>query len=403
MGERLDEPAAPVVMDLLIDPAQATLIAATHGRGAYTAQLSQAPPFARLTASGAITRPVSARFNVPVQNVTTTDFVVRVQGTTTNLPGTIACTDPSGAPVDCLTGPVSAADLQPTSPLVPGQRHVASIDPAGAPDQVTDGNGTPVLTTSLAFRASLREEETSAAAAYTWQTVTPGTTPGPLGGSYDQHHLLTATASFGFDGGQVTWITVDGPDQGIAQVFVDNVLVGTFDGFDPTPTYNVRHTFSGFSAGHHVIRIEPTGQANTSAKDAFVSIDGYQVGDTTPIATPRVTYGWQPDSAFDSRIGYVRSDLGATAIAKETTATFTFRGTAVTWRTIAGPDQGRAQVLIDGVNKGVVDNYKSTLGTRSVAFGGLADAVHTMKIVVLGTKAATSTGTFVAVDGWKVH
>ena len=230
-----------VVMDLLIDPAQATLIAATHGRGAYTAQLSQAPPFARLTASGAITRPVSARFNVPVQNVTNTDFVVRVQGTTTNLPGTIAWTDPSGAPVDCLTGPVSAADLQPTSPLVPGQRHVASIDPAGAPDQVTDGNGTPVLTTSLAFRASLREEETSAAAAYTWQTVTPGTTPGPLGGSYDQHHLLTATASFGFDGGQVTWITVDGPDQGIAQVFVDNVLVGTFDGFDPTPIQRPAH------------------------------------------------------------------------------------------------------------------------------------------------------------------
>ena len=88
----------------------------------------------------------------------------------------------------------------------------------------------------------------------------------------------------------------------------------------------------------------------------------------------------------------MRSDLGATAIAKDFTATFTFRGTAVTWRTIAGPDQGRAQVLIDGVNKGVVDDYKSTLGTRSVAFGGLADAVHTMKIVVLGTKAATSPG-----------
>jgi hypothetical protein len=64
---------ATVVMDLLIDPANDALIAATHGRGAYTARLSQAPPFAAITTPAAITDPVVARFNVPVRGVTTSN------------------------------------------------------------------------------------------------------------------------------------------------------------------------------------------------------------------------------------------------------------------------------------------------------------------------------------------
>jgi hypothetical protein len=47
-----------VIVDLLIDPSQGALVTATHGRGAYTAQLSQAPPFAALTLPKAITEPV---------------------------------------------------------------------------------------------------------------------------------------------------------------------------------------------------------------------------------------------------------------------------------------------------------------------------------------------------------
>jgi hypothetical protein len=392
-----------VVMDLLIDASQDTLIAATHGRSAYTARLSQAPPFAALTIPTAITDPVVARFNVPVQGITSSNFVLRVQGTTTNLTATIVCEDASGLPADCGAGPVSRALLQPSSPLIPGQRYVAAINPASAPSQITDGFGTAVLPVERAFRASLTEEETTPAAEYTWQTVRPGTTPGPLGGSYTQHHLQRASASFAFNGTQVTWITVAGPDQGIANVFIDGTLVSTLDNFAPTRTYNVRHTIPGLAPGPHAVRIEPTGRSHPSARDTFVSIDSLQIGDTAPIATPTLTYRWQPDSAFDSPIGYVRSDLGPTAQVTATTATFTFRGTSVSWRTITGPSEGRARVLIDGVDQGVVDNYSATPATLSRKYSGLSDTVHTIRIEVLGTRCTASNGTFVSVEGWDVQ
>jgi photosystem II stability/assembly factor-like uncharacterized protein len=392
-----------VVIDLLIDPSQGALIAATHGRGAYTAQLAQAPPFAALTPPTAITDPVVARFNVPVQNITSSNFVLRVQGMSTNLTASFVCEDSTGAPADCAAGPVSVARLQPTSALIPGQRYVAMVNPVGAPSQIADGFGTAVLPTARAFRASLSEEETSPAVDYTWQTVRPGTTPGPLGGSYTQHNLVRASASFPFDGTQITWITVTGPDQGIANVFVDNTLVSTMDNFSPARTYNVRRTFPGLTPGPHVIRIEPTGQSQPAATGTFVAVDGLQIGDKTPIATPAVTYRWQPDSAFDSTIGYVRSDLGPTAQATATRATLTFRGTSVSWRTITGPNEGRARVLIDGVDQGVIDNYSATLAGTSRIYSGLADAVHTITIVVRGTRRPISNGTFISVEGWEVQ
>jgi hypothetical protein len=394
---------ATVVMDLLLDPGNDVLIAATHGRGAFTARLSQAPPFASITTPTAITGPVEVRFNVPVKNVTTANVVLRVQGTTPNLHATVTCEDAGAAPVSCSGGPVSRARLQPSSALIPGERYQVFVNLSGAP-KVTDGLGNDVLFASRAFRASLTETFSSAAADYTWRVVKPTGTPGPLGGTYAQHHLAKASASFAFKGPQVTWITVSGPDQGMANVYIDGTPVATaLDHYAPTRTYNVRETFSGLSAGNHVLRIEPTGTKSAAATDAFVAVDGMQVGDTTADPTPPVTYRWQPDSAFDSMLGYVRSDLGAVGTtAAATTATFTFRGPAVVWHTVTGPSMGWARVTVDGVNQGVVDNYDPVGGVIDRTFGGFADAVHTMVITVLGTKQAASSGTFVAIKGWDV-
>jgi len=183
----------------------------------------------------------------------------------------------------------------------------------------------------------------------------------PDRGSYAQHHLAKASTSFAFNGPQVTWITVSGPDQGIANVFVDNTLVRTVDHYAAARTYNVRETFSGLSTGNHVLRIEPTGEKNAAATDEFVAVDAMQVGDTMVDPTAPVTYRWQSDSAFDSTLGFVRSDLGpAGAAAAATTATFTFRGPAVVWHTVTGPSMGWARVTVDGVNQGT-----STTTTRS--------------------------------------
>jgi hypothetical protein len=84
------------------------------------------------------------------------------------------------------------------------------------------------------------------------------------------------------------------------------------------------------------------------------------------------------------------------------TANFKFSGTSVTWLARTGPDRGIASVTIDGVSKGTVDLYSASPSGLGKAFTGLTSATHTILVKVSGTKNASSTGTFVTVDGFTV-
>jgi hypothetical protein len=377
------------VVDLLLDSATGTLIAATHGRGAYTASLAQAPPFARLSAPSTVTGPVVARFNVPVRGVAADNVVFLYRDSSAGiLAGDLRCADAAGAATACATGNVSHADLQPAAPLIPGQSYIAFVNRPGPSAPVRDLFGTSVLTTSLGFRAALDEGQDSAAARYTWQAVPA---PGAIGGSYSQHHRRGPTASFSFNGTSATWITVAGPDQGIARVFIDGAQVGSFDQFATALKVGVRHSFTGLTPGRHVLRVQASGQKNPLASDTLVSVDGWQAGDATPIDDP------DPQSKFTWQVaGGARSDLATTEV------TFGFRGTGIRWDSTAGPDQGQCQVLIDGVDQGVFDHYASIAGPVTHDFTGLPDDLHTMTVRVLGHKQPASSDTLVTVNGWHV-
>ena len=85
-------------------------------------------------------------------------------------------------------------------------------------------------------------------------------------------------------------------------------------------------------------------------------------------------------------------------------ATFTTpKVSAFTWRSREGPRQGRARIIVDGRSRGTVDLYSPTPGSRSVSFTGLARTAHTVEVRVLGTKAAASTGMWVALDAFTYH
>jgi len=90
--------------------------------------------------------------------------------------------------------------------------------------------------------------------------------------------------------------------------------------------------------------------------------------------------------------------------ARGDTATFTTpKATSVTWLTHRGPNQGKARVNIDGHRKGRFNLYSPTPSARSVSFDGLARRAHTVKVTVLGRRVASSTGTWVAMDGFEVR
>ena len=95
---------------------------------------------------------------------------------------------------------------------------------------------------------------------------------------------------------------------------------------------------------------------------------------------------------------YVRGHLAGAQ------SSWSFRGTSVTWWTVAGPAQGKAVVSIDGHRKATVNNY-ATINRYHVArtYKRLGHGRHTIAIRILGRKGAKAgTGTYVAVDAFSV-
>ena len=349
-------------------------------------------PTAKLAPAQTLTGPVTATFSEPVRGVTDQNFVLRLEGTKADLPANVSCRDGSGADVACDSKEVSSADLAPADPLVPGEHYEALVSLPGAPSAITDSPGNAVVPASAAFRASQVEDERSVAAEYTWQPISDAKA---LGGSYDREHLNGATASYRFRGGSVTWFAVTGPDGGLADAYVDGVLLQTVDLYSPTTQYGVAQSIGGLNPDLHTLTIRVVGATGTPAsKDTFVAVDAVMVDDDKLDDTPAFDFRWQPSDVFEDISGrYVRSDLS------DADVEFTFRGRGITWFTVKGPDQGSAELYVDGVKHSNVSNYAATRQLAApVKITGLSDAVHTLRIVV-----PPYASRFVSVDGWRVH
>lgn len=85
------------------------------------------------------------------------------------------------------------------------------------------------------------------------------------------------------------------------------------------------------------------------------------------------------------------------------TATFRFHGTAITWVTAKAPNMGKAQVTIDGINKGTFDLYRAAPKAHvKLKFQGLANAKHTIVIRPLGQMNPNANNPFVGIEGFIV-
>ncbi len=352
------------------------------------------PPTVTISAPTSLTSPVTATFDEIVHGVTPDNVVLRGGGSSANLPAALSCTSPKGASVDCATGNVVRAVLSPAAPLVLGQRYSAIVDPPGAPAPVVDRGGNPAPTTEQAFDAPAEVEQASRAVRFGWRSVR---TTSALGGSYLVEHLAGAKVTFAFRGGSVTWYTVAGPSGGIASVAIDGRFRGTFDQYAASPGFGVGRTFSSLGPGPHTIAIVVQGRGSAHAAGTEVAVDGFRAGGTL-FATPEVTASWRPVRAGRASGGsFAESDLAGASV------TVRFRGSAIDWYFVSGPDRGRAQVFVDGRLVRTVDEYAPavTYGVRR-RLAGLSDAVHTLRIVALGESRASARGTLVTVDRFVV-
>jgi hypothetical protein len=219
-------------------------------------------------------------------------------------------------------------------------------------------------------------------------------------GTYRVSKVANNTATFKFSGTSVTWVTRKGPAQGIASVTIDGVSKGTFDTYGAS--WQVfKQSFTGLTSTTHKIVVKCLGTKNAASTNTNVAVDAFMAGSaTTQETSPKILYDtWTGGTSASASGGTYRSNPKANA-----TSTFSFTGTAVDWITAVGPGYGKAQVYIDGANKGAVDLYSATTHWQTAKpYTGLSLGTHTIMIKVLGAKNGAATSTRVVIDAFVVH
>jgi GH25 family lysozyme M1 (1,4-beta-N-acetylmuramidase) len=346
------------------------------------------PPTATFTPPGDVEEPLEVSFSEVVHQVSP-DNVYLWSPRTGSYPSVVlTCRSGRGVEVDCGAGNVREVTVQPSAPLIPGEDYEAVVNPAVVPLAVVDRGGNPVPTTTLPIAPVAEVEQDSAAVTYAWRTVSNRRA---FGGAYAFERAEGATASFEFRGKAVTWYTATGPSQGRAAVRIDGEPVGTFDQYAPTQTFKVARTFGGLARGQHTITVRVLGRAASAATDTQVVVDAFEAGGDR-VSNPALAASWGTGPG-----GVRASDV------TRASAELTFRGTGVVWITRRGPDQGRAQIFVDGVLVRQVDNYAPGPEPgveRTIT--GLVDGVHVLRIVVLGEARPAADAARVSIDRFSI-
>lgn len=224
-------------------------------------------------------------------------------------------------------------------------------------------------------------------------------TPSASGGSYRESKTPNDTVTFKFTGTKVTWIMRKGPDMGKAQVTIDGVNKGTVDLYSAGQVWRATKAFKKLSNTRHTLIIQVLGTKNAKASDTVVGVDGFQVGTVvTEEMAPGVKFNtWAAKANAAASGGSYRSSKSPRAVVR-----FAFTGSEVEWLTAKGPKYGKARIVIDGVDKAIVDLYApSSQWQVAVPFTGLTAGQHTIEVQVLGKKNAASGGKAVVIDAFR--
>ncbi len=235
-----------------------------------------------------------------------------------------------------------------------------------------------------------------------------GPAPGSsfFGGSIALTSTANSSASFDFTGDAIGFTGSTGTDKGQASISVDGINLGTVDYYSTNPQ-NQKSIFSqsGFGPGTHRLTITALGTKAAASTGTQVNVDAFQLPGGPPskdvVDDVHFEYGggWFTDQngRFLNETIHGSTTAGATAARS-------FRGSAIELLGTKGPDKGRAEIRIDNGTPQIIDLYSPTVQHQSVlaTISGIGGGVHTVRVKVLATKAAASSGVQVNLDGMKV-
>lgn len=217
------------------------------------------------------------------------------------------------------------------------------------------------------------------------------------GGAYRVSNIENDKVTFKFTGNQLQWVSRQGPDQGMAQVLLDDIDMGTVDLYAPTAEL-FRKRFQDLGEGPHTFVVRVLGTKNSNASDTNIVVDAFTVdGVSVQENNCGIHYNrWKCDAATGPAPLRSNGQIDATAC-------FTFTGTGVEWITWHGPSFGKARVFLDGADMGEVDLYgkKERWGLVKTIVG-LDHGAHVIEIHVLGSKHLRASGDAIPIGGFRV-
>lgn len=212
--------------------------------------------------------------------------------------------------------------------------------------------------------------------------------------------------SFKFNGDSLKWWYTKFNKGGIAKMTIDSVDKGNVDLYNATLQTKQSTTYSGLGAGNHTAVVTNTGTKNASSTGYWITHDAFEAKSDTTDVTPFSENNMDPYTQYKWGVTSSASASGGTWTAsgdKGGGLAFSFQGTSITWKYTKFNKCGIARVYIDGVDKGTVDQYSSTLSyQQTTTFSGLPNAWHTILIVSDQTKNASATGYWTTHDAFTV-
>ncbi len=176
---------------------------------------------------------------------------------------------------DFLDRLIEAGGIDPTSFVFREQR---TYDEIGSVTLLSEWNG------ERSGVASYEEAYTGFWYLGSWQTVADG---GASGGAFVQSTETGARVRLAFTGGGFTYIRPTGPDQGIAEIYLDGQFLIDADNYSASPAQQVNSSFGAVPAGDHLVEIRVSGRRNTLSSGITIGLDALAVLQDPPQASLR--------------------------------------------------------------------------------------------------------------------
>ena len=190
-----------------------------------------------------------------------------------------------------------------------------------------------------------------------------------------------------------------GPNYGMADVYVDNVLRETVDLYNPNPRPGYERLYDGLDPNltSHELKIVVLHEKRTDSAGYQVCVDAFRLDKGRVDDT---NYSVQYGGWMGMQNNHALERFFRIASAPDATLSFNTNGPHFTWITATGPSYGQADIYADGRFLTNVDLYSTTYNWQvAILVRGAGPGKHTINIVVLGQHNPASSGDDVVFDG----